>query len=282
MLNLDDKKLKCALILGILFFVLSHPYLYRLAHRNLSQVVSFLDADGCPTELGVLVMALVFVGVVYWGHDELASMKPANNKKANNGGNNVILNKCRTYCHQVSDELNQENAMMNNIANTNNNQMANNVQLNMNNQVANNGNVPMNNGNVPMNNVRLNVPAMSNQIPNNVAVNNNNIQMNQNRMNNAMMNNQLQNNVPVQAPMPSVNLNNASNLGMDNLNNVNTGSSDMGLLNAQSCSDNPQCSGNMNAMVGGQAYDPNLSNMNNGNMFSENTTYHDDMYASLF
>ena len=38
--------------------------------------------------------------------------------------------------------------------------------------------------------------------------------------------------------MPSVNLNNASNLVMDNLN---TGSSDMGLLNAQSCSDNPQC-----------------------------------------
>ena len=34
-----------------------------------------------------------------------------------------ILNKCRTYCQQVSDELNQENVMMNNIANQNNNQM---------------------------------------------------------------------------------------------------------------------------------------------------------------
>ena len=281
MLNLDDKKLKCALILGILFFVLSHPYLYRLAHRNLSQVVSFLDAEGCPTELGVLIMALVFVAVVYWGHDELSSVKGvANNKKANNG-NNVILNKCRTYCQQVSDEMNQENAMMNNIANTNNNQMLN----NMNNQVANNGNV-----NVAMNNLRPNnqVPnniAVNNNIPvnsNNIPVNNNNIQMNQNRMNNAMMNNQLQNNVPVQAPTPSVNLNNASNLGMDNLNNRNTGSSDMGLLNAQSCSDNPQCSGNMNSLVGGQAYDQNLSNMNSGNMFSENTTYHDEMYASLF
>ena len=31
-----------------------------------------------------------------------------------------------------------------------------------------------------------------------------------------------------------VNLNNASNMG-----NMNTGSTDMGLLNAQSCSDNP-------------------------------------------
>lgn len=274
MLNLDDKKLKCALILGILFFVLSHPYLYRLAHRNLSQFISFLDAEGCPTELGVLVMALVFVGVVYWGHDELSVNKVTNNKKANNG-NNVILNKCRTYCQQVSDEMNQENAMMNNIANQNNNQMVNNQVVN--NQVANNQ---------MANNVRMNAPAVSNQLPNNIPVNsnalmnNNNVHMNQNRMNNAMMNNQLQNNV--QAPMPSVNLNNASNLGMDNLGNNNVGNNDMGLMNAQSCSDNPQCSGNMNSLVGGQAYDPNLSNMNSGGMFSENTTYHDDMYASLF
>ena len=71
-----------------------------------------------------------------------------------------------------------------------------------------------------------------------------------------------------------------SNLGMDNLNN--TGSSDMGLLNAQSCSDNPQCSGNPNSLVGGQVYSQNLSNYGQGGMFSENTTYHDDMYASLF
>ena len=274
MLNLDDKKLKCALILGILFFVLSHPYLYRLAHRNLSQFISFLDAEGCPTELGVLVMALVFVGVVYWGHDELSTTK-AGNKKVNNG-NNVVLNKCRTYCQQVTDEMNQENVMMHNIANQNNNQVANNQMVN--NQVANNQMVN--------NNVRMNAPSVSNQLPNNIPVNSNamvnNIQMNQNRMNNAMMNNQLQNNNNVQAPMPSVNLNNASNLGMDNLNNMNTGSSDMGLLNSQSCSDNPQCSGNNNSLVGGQAYDQNLSNMNSGSMFTENTTYHDDMYASLF
>ena len=60
--------------------------------------------------------------------------------------------------------MNQENAMMNNIANTNNNQMANNIQLNMNNQ-ANNGNV-----NLPINNIRPTVPAISNQIPNNVLI----------------------------------------------------------------------------------------------------------------
>ena len=100
---------------------------------------------------------------------------------------------------------------------------------------------------------------------NNIAVANNN-QMNQNRMNNSLMNNQLKNNV-TQPPMPSVNLN-------------NTGSTDMGLLNSQSCSDNPQCSGNN--LVGGQSYDSNsLSNYGTGGMFTENTTYHDDMYASL-
>ena len=69
--------------------------------------------------------------------------------------------------------------------------------------------------------------------------------------------------------------NNVSNVSMD------TGSTDMNLLNTQSCSDNPQCSGN-NSVVGGQVYDPNLSNYNQGGMFTENTTYHDDMYASLF
>ena len=128
MLNLDDKKLKCALILR--YFILFYHTLIFVCGRNLSQVVSFLDAEdvllnGCSYWLSYLLRV--------WGHDELSSVKGvANNKKANNG-NNVILNKCRTYCQQVSDEMNQENAMMNNIANTNNNQMLNNI----NNQAAN-------------------------------------------------------------------------------------------------------------------------------------------------
>ena len=278
MLNLDEKKLKCALILGILFFVLSHPFLYRLCHRNFSSVVSFLDVDGCPTELGVLVMAIVFVAVVYFGHEQLSSTPTPSN---GNNANNVVLNKCRTYCQQVTDEMAAENAMMNNIANANNNNMANgnnrvnvNTGVNGNNMVNGNNTVNANNM-VNANNNIVNTNTGVNMAPmmsNNVVVANSN-QMNQNRMNNAMMNNQLQNNV-AQAPMPSVNLN---NLGMDNLN---TGSTDMGLLNSQSCSDNPQCSGN--SFVGGQAYDSSLSNLNGGGMFTENTTYHDDMYASLY
>ena len=74
MLNLDDKKLKCALILGILFFVLSHPYLYRLLIEICLNLFPFLMLKGVLPELGVLVMALVFVGVVYWGHDELSGL----------------------------------------------------------------------------------------------------------------------------------------------------------------------------------------------------------------
>ena len=294
MLDLDQKKLKCASILGILFFVLSHPYLYKLFHRSLSHIVSFLDVDGCPTELGVLIMAIIFVAVVYFGHDQLENSKKGKN---NNKNNNIVLNKCRTYCEQVTNELSHENALVNNNGQINNNAMnnnlvmknkMNNVAMNnqamnnvaMNNQAMNNqamNNQAMNNqamNNQAMNNQAMNNQAMNNQAMNNQAMNNNvvvanNNQINQNRMNNQAMNNQLQNNI-AQAPIPSV-----------NLNNSNTGSTDMGLLNSQSCSDNPQCSGNN--LVGGQAYDSNsLSNYGNGSMFTENTTYHDDMYASLF
>ena len=270
MLNLDQKKLKCALILGILFFVLSHPYLYKLFHKNLSHIVSFLNVDGAPTELGVFIMAILFVAIVYFGHEQLETSNKVNGNNVNNNGNK-LLNKCRTYCQQVSNEMTQENAIMNNIANqNNNNQMPN-----------NNGQMPNNNGQMPNNNGQM--PNNNNgQMPNNNSMrqNNNNgqmpnnVQMNKNRMNNSMMNNSL-NNV-AQPPIQSGNLNNATNLGMDNM----TGSTDMGLLNSQSCSDNPQCSGN--PLVGGQGYDANLSNQNQGNMFTENTTYHDDMYASLF
>jgi hypothetical protein len=264
MFDLDEKKVKCALSLAVLFFALSHPYVYRVCHNAFSATVSFLDMNGCPTEFGVFIMAVVFAVVIYNAHNyfSIEPFKGNKKNKANNGNNqNKLIGKCRTYCEQVSQEMSQENAMMNNIANTNNNGQA--VQ---NNQMVNNQGV---------NNQRANNQRANNQmVNNNVAVANNG-QMNQNRMNNSMMNNQLQNNV-ANAPMPSVNLNNASNLGMDNLN---TGSTDMGLLNSQSCSDNPQCSGG----GGSQLYEPNLSNVNQqGGMFTENTTYHDDMYASLF
>ena len=126
MLNLDQKKLKCALILGILFFVLSLPYLYKLFHKNLSHIVSFLNVDGAPTELGVFIMAILFVAIVYFGHEQLETSNKVNGNNVNNNGNK-LLNKCRTYCQQVSNEMTQENAIMNNIANqNNNNQMPNN------------------------------------------------------------------------------------------------------------------------------------------------------------
>ena len=137
MLDLDQKKLKCASILGILFFVLSHPYLYKLFHRSLSHIVSFLDVDGCPTELGVLIMAIIFVAVVYFGHDQLENSKKGKN---NNKNNNIVLNKCRTYCEQVTNELSHENALVNNNGLVNNNAMNNNLVMKnkMNNQAMNN------------------------------------------------------------------------------------------------------------------------------------------------
>ena len=94
MFNLDERKMKSALILGILFFVLSHPYLYRLLNRNLSGFVTFLDVDGSPTEIGVLVMALVFVAIVYCCNDQV-SVKVSNNNNNSNSNGNAILNNNR-------------------------------------------------------------------------------------------------------------------------------------------------------------------------------------------
>ena len=128
-----------------------------------------------------------------------------------------------------------------------------------------------------MPNNSVNMPNNSVNMPNN-AINmpNNAINMPNNAIN--MPNN------AINMPNNSVNMpNNAINMPNNAINMPNnTGSTDMGLLSAQSCSDNPQCSGNVNSFLSGQVDSPNLSNINQGNMFSENTTYHDDMYASLF
>ena len=69
MFDLDEKKFKCALTLAVLFFALSHPYLYKLFHRTFSATLSFLDMNGCPTEAGVFIMAVLFAVVVYNAHN---------------------------------------------------------------------------------------------------------------------------------------------------------------------------------------------------------------------
>ena len=116
MFDLDEKKVKCALSLAVLFFALSHPYVYRVCHNAFSATVSFLDMNGCPTELGVFIMAVVFALVVYNAHSYFSvegtkvnkKNNKANNNVANNNNQNTLIGKCRTYCEQVSNEMAQE------------------------------------------------------------------------------------------------------------------------------------------------------------------------------
>ena len=66
-MKVDIELLKCSLVVGILFFVFSHPYLYRLLHKQFHKVMSFVDDRMCPTEGGVLVHAVIFGLVIYFG-----------------------------------------------------------------------------------------------------------------------------------------------------------------------------------------------------------------------
>ena len=46
----------------LVFFILSHPMLYRLTN---SLVGGLASSSGCPTTVGLIVHSLVFGGVVY-------------------------------------------------------------------------------------------------------------------------------------------------------------------------------------------------------------------------
>jgi hypothetical protein len=71
-------KLKHAFMLGLLFFVVSSPYTYKLVDRVVAPVVEavlpssaalFKIAEGgCPTTYGLLVHSAVFALVAYLLH----------------------------------------------------------------------------------------------------------------------------------------------------------------------------------------------------------------------
>ncbi len=46
----------------LVFFIISHPMMYRLTN---SAVGGLASSSGCPTALGLVVHSLVFGGVVY-------------------------------------------------------------------------------------------------------------------------------------------------------------------------------------------------------------------------
>ena len=80
-MKLNKDLLNCALVLGILFFVLSHPLLYRLFHKYVRSVVSMVDERLCPTEAGVAIHAVIFALVVYFGKVLYEKKFPKKSKK---------------------------------------------------------------------------------------------------------------------------------------------------------------------------------------------------------
>jgi hypothetical protein len=71
-------KVKHAVMLGLLFFVISSPFTYKLVDRLVAPVVEALVPSsaslfkiaegGCPTTYGLLVHSAVFAGVTYLLH----------------------------------------------------------------------------------------------------------------------------------------------------------------------------------------------------------------------
>uniref|UniRef100_A0A6C0JPD6 Uncharacterized protein n=1 Tax=viral metagenome TaxID=1070528 RepID=A0A6C0JPD6_9ZZZZ len=71
-------KMKHAVMLGLLFFVVSSPYTYKLVDRLVAPVAQMLvpasaslfkiAEGGCPTTYGLLVHSAVFALVAYYLH----------------------------------------------------------------------------------------------------------------------------------------------------------------------------------------------------------------------
>lgn len=263
-MNVDMELLKCAVTLGILFFVLSHPLLYRFLHRQFYTVMAFVNESMCPTEGGVFVHALVFILVVYFGKQLLDKhVNPQNNNnnnrnnllnnKSNNPKDKAIRKKCRVYCQQINNEMNnqeQANAPAMNQANMMNNLTG---QGN-NNQQANYGH-DMNslNNNINMNHNNNNMNHQMNH--NNMNHNNNNM----NQMNNNM--NQMNNN-----------MNNNNNVNYDDMmvNTVNSLGNNMNNMNNNMMNEPSACSMNNN-----------FTNQLGGNDFLGNSSPVDDMFAAF-
>ena len=61
--NMD--KWRVSVLSGLIFLLISSPFLYRLVDRTVGSVVGYKVAnDGCPTTYGLLLHTVVFVLVV--------------------------------------------------------------------------------------------------------------------------------------------------------------------------------------------------------------------------
>ena len=60
-------KLKGALIAGLLFFIISHPFVYKLVDSLVGGLLgSIASPSGCPTTWGLIVHSAVFAVAAYY------------------------------------------------------------------------------------------------------------------------------------------------------------------------------------------------------------------------
>lgn len=61
-------KLKGALVAGLLFFIISHPFVYQTVDSLLRGILGpIASPSGCPTTLGLIVHSVVFAAATYYG-----------------------------------------------------------------------------------------------------------------------------------------------------------------------------------------------------------------------
>lgn len=63
-----NSKVKEALVAGLMFFIISHPIVYKLVDSLVGGVLGRLASpSGCPTTWGLIVHAAVFAAATYYG-----------------------------------------------------------------------------------------------------------------------------------------------------------------------------------------------------------------------
>jgi hypothetical protein len=61
-----DKNMQHALLSSVLFLVLASPQLYRFTDQLFANLgIDVCDVHGCPTNMGLLLHALIFGGIVF-------------------------------------------------------------------------------------------------------------------------------------------------------------------------------------------------------------------------
>ena len=60
--------LKAALTAGLMFFIISHPFVYQLVDKVTMGVLGNLASpSGCPTNWGLIVHSIVFAAATFYG-----------------------------------------------------------------------------------------------------------------------------------------------------------------------------------------------------------------------